>query len=99
MGRALALDSSDNVATALTELEPGEEVTVRIPESSSEIEVVSESAIPFGHKISLESISSGDPVRKYGAVIGTASKDIPVGDHVHVHNVESQKGRGDQNLK
>ncbi|MCK4789806.1 MAG: hypothetical protein KAV87_39060, partial [Desulfobacteraceae bacterium] len=28
-------------------------------------------------------------------VIGKASQDIQVGHHVHVHNVESFRGRGD----
>ncbi len=40
-------------------------------------------------------IPVGDGVIKYGEIIGRATCDIDVGDHVHVHNVESQRGRGD----
>ncbi len=32
---------------------------------------------------------------KYGQVIGRATADIAVGEHVHVHNIESTRGRGD----
>jgi len=34
-------------------------------------------------------------ILKYGEVIGEATKDIKVGEHVHVHNVASTRGRGD----
>jgi altronate dehydratase small subunit len=36
---------------------------------------------------------------KYGLSIGTASQNIKAGDHVHVHNVESNRGRGDKAAK
>ena len=32
---------------------------------------------------------------KYAHVIGKASKDISVGELVHVHNIEGNRGRGD----
>ncbi len=40
-------------------------------------------------------VAVGEEVRKYGEVIGLANAPISPGDHVHVHNVESQRGRGD----
>lgn len=44
--------------------------------------------IPFGHKAALVAMRRGDPVVKYGVVIGHATADITPGEHVHVHNVE-----------
>lgn len=44
-------------------------------------------AIPRGHKFALEAIASGEPVRKYGQIIGFAKEDIAPGDHVHTHNL------------
>jgi altronate dehydratase len=32
-------------------------------------------------------VRAGDPVRRYGQIIGFASRDIAVGDHVHTHNL------------
>jgi len=52
--------------------------------------------IPAGHKIATRAVAAGDPVRKYGQVIGKAARDLAVGDHAHVHNVESARGRGDR---
>jgi altronate hydrolase len=45
-------------------------------------------AIPRGHKVASVAINAGEPVRKYGQIIGFASRDIAAGEHVHVHNVE-----------
>jgi len=35
---------------------------------------------------------------KYGEPIGIATRDIRSGQHVHVHNLESARGRGDKEL-
>ena len=51
--------------------------------------------IPYGHKIALADIPAGSTVLKYGLSIGNATQEIRRGDHVHIHNVESNRGRGD----
>ncbi|MFO0844173.1 MAG: altronate dehydratase family protein [Gemmataceae bacterium] len=43
--------------------------------------------VGLGHKFALAKIAMGQAVRKYGQIIGFASRDIAPGDHVHVHNV------------
>jgi hypothetical protein len=43
--------------------------------------------VPRGHKLAVRSVQSGEPVRKYGQVIGYAATDIDPGDHVHTHNL------------
>ncbi len=43
--------------------------------------------IPAGHKIALQAIAEGAPVRRYGQIIGFASCDIAAGAHVHTHNL------------
>ncbi len=42
--------------------------------------------IPFGHKVARRRIVYGESVIKYGVVIGVATADIHIGEHVHVHN-------------
>lgn len=44
-------------------------------------------AIPAGHKVAARAIASGQPVRRYGQIIGFASQAIAAGEHVHVHNL------------
>ena len=42
--------------------------------------------IPRGHKIATAPIEAGAPVRKFGQIIGFASKPIAPGQWVHEHN-------------
>ena len=44
--------------------------------------------VPRGHKLAVRDIRAGDPVRRYGQVIGFAQAAIAAGEHVHLHNVE-----------
>ncbi len=90
---AIVIDQRDNVAVALFAIKRGERVTIRIGEEAREL--VAKSDIPFGHKLAVKDISKGEEIIKYGEVIGRATKDIEVGEHVHIHNVESLRGRGD----
>ena len=45
--------------------------------------------IGLGHKVALADIAPGEPVRKYGQIIGFASKAIAAGSLVHVHNLKA----------
>ncbi|MBC7114483.1 MAG: UxaA family hydrolase [Archaeoglobi archaeon] len=90
--KAIKMSSEDNVATAIDDIEEGERIAVKNDEI---FEIEAAQQIPFGHKIALRDISRGDSIIKYGEVIGRATADIRRGEHVHVHNVESLRGRGD----
>lgn len=71
--KTLQIHPDDNVAVALEAIAPGGDLAVE--------------AIPVAHKISLRDIASGENIIKYGQPIGHATKDIPAGSWVHVHNV------------
>jgi altronate dehydratase len=77
------LDSRDNIAIALQELQVGEVISQS--ELNSPLKV--RSTIPRGHKIALTDIAKGDPIIKYGERMGHAYKAIERGAHVHTHNV------------
>ncbi|MBX0296439.1 UxaA family hydrolase [Haloarcula nitratireducens] len=87
------VEPTDNVATALRELEAGETVSVGVGDEERTVEIAED--VIFGHKIAIEDIASGETITKYGKSIGNATEDIPAGTWVHVHNVESNYGRGD----
>ena len=95
--RLHVIHPSDSVAMALEDLSTGTRVEV-VREGRVRLVALLD-PIPFGHKVALAAISQGDPVVKYGEVIGLASRDIAEGQHVHVHNLESQRGRGDLRSK
>lgn len=87
--KILIINPADNVGVALTTIMEGEHAASdgRSTEAREEI--------PKGFKIALMDIRKGDPVVKYGEIIGLASRPIRCGDQVHVHNCESRRGRGD----
>lgn len=75
--RFLRLNPSDNVIFALDAVAAGDTIaglTVR-------------TRIPKGHKLAARAIADGEPILKFGQIIGYAAEPIPPGAHVHVHNV------------
>jgi altronate dehydratase small subunit len=90
----IVVDERDNVATALRPLDKGESVEAAVGERTEAI--VAQQAMPFGHKIALADIREGEAVLKYGEVIGSATRRIARGEHVHVHNVQGPTSRGDR---
>ena len=90
---AIMLNDLDNVATALRDLHPGETVFVVCGPHSRTYPVLE--FVAYGHKIAVRDIAREANVIKYGEVIGRAVVAIAAGRHVHVHNVESLRGRGD----
>jgi altronate dehydratase small subunit len=93
VSRAIVLHPSDNVATLIDAAAAGEACRLQ-GETSGEVRAGS--AIPFGHKICIKAVAPGGDVLKYGQVIGRATAAISVGAHVHAHNVESNRARGDR---
>lgn len=94
-GFALKVHDNDNVATIFAnDILPGSVIEVRDKKGNS-MEIIAQDNIPYGHKIALMSINKGLPVIKYGEELGHASQEINPGSHVHVHNLESMRGRGD----
>jgi altronate dehydratase small subunit len=81
----MIMNPEDNVAICLRELKAGEELSVE--HGHHKIQLKALDPIPLGHKISLMAIKKGNPIVKYGEVIGKAKEDILVGQHVHVHNI------------
>ena len=78
------VDPRDHVATALRDVSAGEALTLHGHALTATAD------IPKGHKIAIRPAFAGEDVLKYGWPIGRATAAIAVGDHVHVHNVETK---------
>jgi altronate hydrolase len=78
------VDPRDHVATALRDLTAGETLDLH------GVAITARADVPKGHKIAVRAVARGEDVLKYGWPIGRATADIAVGDHVHVHNVETR---------
>lgn len=94
---ALALQANglDNVATIFAEgIVDGTQVTV-LDSSGKRTSLTVIGDVPYGHKVALVDIAKGEQITKYGEEIGVATHDIRAGEYVHVHNLDSMRGRGD----
>jgi altronate hydrolase len=75
--RTLRLSPHDNVVLAIDAIASG----------ASAAGLTARERVPRGHKMAVAVIRDGEPVRKYGQIIGFASKHIAPGEWVHEHNV------------
>src|SRR5580698_10727219 len=73
----IRLHPDDGVLIARASLPPGTVV---------EDGVTTIERIPAGHKVAVRPIAIGEPVRRYGQIIGFATSSITPGQHVHVQN-------------
>ena len=81
--RLLLLAPEDNVCAAATKIRKGAKLQVE------GVELVAAEDVEIGHKIARREIAAGDKVFKYGAAIGSATRDIQPGERVHLHNMQS----------
>ncbi|PZP23875.1 UxaA family hydrolase [Pseudomonas kuykendallii] len=85
--------AAQDIAAAVIRLNPLDDVLVARQPLTEGLHLTHENvtvrqAIPAGHKIATRHIAKGEPLRRYGQIIGFASQPIEPGEHVHVHNVE-----------
>jgi altronate hydrolase len=72
------LHHTDNVVIARTNMPAGMSLGIG--------ELRTSETVGAGHKIALKAIAKGEPIRRYGQIIGFASGPIAPGSHVHTHN-------------
>ena len=83
MKALIRLSAEDNVAVAIRNIAASAEVEV------DGLRLVARDPIPFAHKMALRPVRPGDKLIKYGVPIGSATRAIEPGGHVHVHNIKS----------
>lgn len=84
--RLLKLAPADNVAVATADIAAGQEVA--LDNGAAGIVRVLD-RLPVGHKVAVIPIRAGEKVMKFGCPIGSATRDIAPGQHVHTHNLKS----------
>jgi arabinonate dehydratase len=85
----LRLNPSDPVVVAMRDIAAGEMVTTTVKAAEP---------IGRGHKVAIVPIAAGEPVRKFGQIIGNATKAIQPGQHVHVHNLAFRPSAADHTI-
>ncbi len=81
--RLLLLAPEDNVLVVREEIAPGGQMKI------GGVGVSLAKLVPRGHKLARHDIAPGDKILKYGVPIGSATRPIARGEHVHVHNIRS----------
>lgn len=74
------LSVSDNVVVITHSLPKGTKIEINSG-------VILQTQIDKGHKVAVQEIQKGQPIFKFGHIIGVATSKIAPGQHVHVHNV------------
>lgn len=83
MEKLILLHPQDNVWIVRTSVVAGEQVIIDGKFLSFE------KGIGLGHKVAAKDIQQGERIIKYGVPIGSATENIPVGTHIHLHNMKS----------
>ncbi|HBV86206.1 UxaA family hydrolase [Desulfosporosinus sp.] len=92
--QAVVINPNDNVATVVDDFPVNTIIHFYIGQSEHSLQLLQD--IPLGHKVAIQEIKSGEAILKYAEPIGVATELIRPGQHVHVHNLESQRGRKDK---
>ena len=79
--KTIVVNSKDNVAVAKTAIGLG----TLIGSNGSNLRTIQ--TVPPGHKVALQTINKGQPVIRYGEIIGIANQNISAGNTVHNHNM------------
>lgn len=80
---ALLLHPDDNVLVACRALSAGEMI------DAAGVPLLVRSSVGLGHKLARVTLRAGDKVRRYGSPIGSMTQDAAPGEHVHLHNLQS----------
>ncbi len=84
-------NKADQVSVAVVDVKEGDTVEGWTMEDDSTMTVTATEDIPLGHKIAVSPRKKGEQVIKYGVSIGIASESFEVGDHVHIHNLKTER--------
>lgn len=91
MHKALAHNRGDDVAVAVAEIAPEEEIVVVYMDDDGEEHLRAKAAVPYGHKVALRDLSANEPVIEYSTQVGVTVSNIGAGDYVHTHNIKTAR--------
>lgn len=79
----LLLHPKDNCLVSCCSMSTGEQISI----DNQKLHLLGN--VMLGHKVARKNIHQGAKVIKYGAVIGSATHEIQMGEHIHLHNIKS----------
>jgi hypothetical protein len=85
--RAFRVDPADNVATMIDDAGAGPVRCLGAGAPLGDLRALE--PLPRSHKLALHDVAPGEAIVKYGVRIGHATRPIPRGAWVHLHNCAS----------
>lgn len=83
IAQAILLHPADNILVCVAHIRSGDNILI------DEQMVCAQKDIDVGHKLARRSLTVGEKVYRYGAPIGSMTQAAAVGEHVHMHNMQS----------
>ena len=83
MNKLIKINPLDNVLAISNSIFPGDEQEI------DGVKIFFDKPLGLGHKVAAKNILRGERIIKFGVPIGSAKEDIPLGAHVHLHNLKS----------
>jgi hypothetical protein len=83
MSKLMKINPADNIYIVRIPLQENDRVEIE-----GNVYIVKKS-LSFGHKVAGVSLNPGDKIIKFGVPIGSATKHIDIGEHIHLHNMKS----------
>ena len=88
----LVHNKRDNVGVVVVEnLHAGDEMFCVVTEDDSDFTLLVKHDVPIGHKVALTDLKEGDTIIKYDENIGRVIAPLATGEHVHVHNLKTER--------
>ena len=83
IAQTILLHPDDNILVCVAHIYAGDEITI---DGQS---VIVTSDVEVGHKLARRALVTGDKIYRYGAPIGSMTQAVKLGEHVHMHNMQS----------
>lgn len=83
IAQVILLHPNDNIVVCVAHIYTGDEILIdgQAVSAFKDIEV--------GHKLARRPLAVSDKVYRYGASIGSMTQAVQIGEHVHMHNMQS----------
>jgi (2R)-sulfolactate sulfo-lyase subunit alpha len=83
IAQVILLHPKDNILVCVAHIYAGDEIRIddQVVNVQKDIEI--------GHKLARNALAVGDKIYRYGAPIGSMTQKALMGEHVHMHNMQS----------
>ena len=83
IAQVILLHPDDNIVVCVAHIYAGDEIQIdgQAVSAQKDIEV--------GHKLARRALALGEKIYRYGAPIGSMTQAAQIGEHVHMHNMQS----------